>query len=579
MPARGNLPFGLGRARRLALPAIAILACIPPVPAAELHYMDVRALGAAMDGGELDAETLVRHLLERIAALDDAGPRLNAFIEIDPRSLEVARALDRERRRTGPRSPLHGIPVVLKANIDTGDGMATSAGSLALASHRAPDDAFLVAALRDAGMIVLGKANLSEWANFRSSRSVSGWSSAGGQTRNPHVLDRSPCGSSSGSAVAVAAGLAPLAVGTETNGSIVCPAASTGIVGIKPTLGLVSRDGIVPIAHSQDSAGPMARTVAGAALLLEALARRDPAAERPGGADRRTGKPTRSGESAADTVGPGRDENLADSDSGKLGETTRFTGDRVGRDFEPASYVSSLDRDALRGARIGVWRDHHGAGERADVEEVLSSAIERLRTCGAEIVDPVTVELPGSFGEAAFELLLYEFRNDLNAYLATAGVDASVDTLIELIAFNERHAAEVMPWFRQELFEQAAQKGRLDEEAYLEARRKSVEAAREKLASVLEELELDALVAPTNAPAWKIDFVDGDRFSLGSSQLAAVAGTPNVTVPAGRVHGLPIGLSFLGPALSERRLIGYAYAFEQAGGAWRAPAFAPSLED
>ncbi len=496
-----------------------------------LHYADLATLQNLLERGGLTAEALVRLYLDRIETVDDAGPTLNAIIEVNPDAIEIARDLDQERITEGARGPLHGIPVILKANIDTGDRMATSAGSLALARHRAPNDAFHVSALRDAGLVILGKANLSEWANFRSTRSVSGWSSVGGQTRNPHVLDRNPCGSSSGSAVAVAAGLTVLAVGTETDGSIVCPAGANGIVGIKPTLGLVSRDGIIPIAHSQDTAGPMARTVRGAALLLAAMAVPDPA------------------DPAA--------------------------GDHPG----PPDYLAALDEGALEGARIGVWRQYQGHGTEPRVDTILDEAVARLEELGAEVVDPIGLLIPESIGDAEFEVLLYEFKTDLNRYLGDAGLGEEVGSLAALIRYNELRAELTMPWFGQEIFEMAEAKGPLTDAAYEAALAASGAAMREAIDTVMDEHALDAIVAPTNGPAWPIDFVGGDRFAISSSSLAAVSGYPAVSLPAGDIHGLPVNVTLIGRPWTEPQLIGYAFALERATQALLTPALLQSLED
>ncbi len=470
--------------------------------------------------GEVRSEELVEWYLERIARIDREGVQLNAIIEVNPDALEIARALDDEWQSAGPRGPLHGIPVVLKANIDTADQMYTSAGSLALAEHVPTTDAFVVKRLRDAGAIILGKANLSEWANFRSRRSSSGWSSIGGQTRNPYDPTRSPCGSSSGSAVAVAADLTVVAIGTETDGSIVCPSGSNGIVGIKPTLGLVSRNGIIPIAHSQDTAGPMARSVRDAAILLTAM-------------------------------------------TGIDADDPATAGAEIHHD-----YSANLTADGVRGKRIGVLRSYHGAGSNPEVEAVLASSIEVLRNLGAEIIDDIRFDTPG-LGDAEYEVLLFEFRSDLNAYLEKSG--APVASLADLIAYNEAHADDVLSIFGQDILIDAEKKGPLTDPAYLEALETSKRLARDSLEGALTEHRLDALVAPTNGPAWKIDHVNGDSFHVGSSSLSAVSGYPNITVPAGQVSGLPIGLSFIGNAWNEKQLIEIAYAFEQATEAREAP--------
>ena len=483
--------------------------------------LDILTLQAAMERGELSARQLVDYYLERIARIDHSGPELRSIIEINPDARSIADALDAERRDQGPRGPLHGIPVVLKANIDTGDRMATTAGSLALAEHRAPDDAFIVRQLRDAGAVILAKANLSEWANFRSTRSSSGWSSLGGQTRNAYDPLRNPCGSSSGSGTAVAANLTVLAVGTETDGSVVCPSGINGIVGIKPTLGLVSRDGIIPIAHSQDTAGPMARTVRDAAFMLAAMSAADP--HDPAAADRPD----------------------------------------IARD-----YAAELSADALAGKRIGVLRGYSGAGRNPDVDQNFEDAIALLREKGAVIVDPLELDTEG-MDDAEYEVLLYEFKAGLNSYLETAS--APVKTLRDIIEFNAANAEVVMPYFGQEHMERAEEKGGLTDQAYVDALATSKRLAREALDGALGEHDLDALVAPTNGPAWMTDHVNGDHFSIGSSSLAAISGYASITVPAGYAFGLPLGISFIGGAFSERELIRIAFAFEQASMARRPP--------
>ncbi len=501
-----------------------IVCCLLAACAGEQDYSEasIADLHDRLQRGEVSSEQLVTWHIERINRIDHDGPRLNSMIEVNPDALRIARALDAEWRSSGPRGPMHGIPVVLKANIDTADQMYTSAGSLALAEHVPATDAFVVKRLRDAGAVILGKANLSEWANFRSGRSSSGWSSVAGQTKNPYDLTRSPCGSSSGSAVAVAANLTVVAIGTETDGSVVCPSGSNGIVGIKPTLGLVSRSGIIPIAHSQDTAGPMARSVRDAAILLTAM-------------------------------------------TGIDADDPATAGAEIHHD-----YSANLTADGLRGKRIGILRSYHGAGSDPGVEAVLASSIEVLRKQGAEIVDDIRFETPG-LGDAEYQVLLFEFRADLNAYLDKTA--APVASLADVIAFNEAHAGEVLSIFGQDIFLEADAKGPLTDPAYLEALETSKRLARGNLDAAIAEHQLDALVAPTNGPAWKIDHVNGDSFRIGSAALAAVSGYPNITVPAGRVSGLPIGLSFMGNAWNEKQLIEIAYAFEQATGARRAPEF------
>ncbi len=453
----------------------------------------------------------VRQYLDRIDQLDRRGPQLRAVIEINPEALAIADALDAEAKAKGPRGPLHGTPILIKDNIDTADRMKTTAGSLALADAPAPkQDAPLVKRLRAAGAVIIGKTNLSEWANFRSTHSVSGWSGRGGQTRNPYALDRNPSGSSSGSGVAVAAELCAMAVGTETDGSIVSPASVNGITGIKPTVGLIAGAGIVPIAHSQDTAGPMARSVSDAAALLTVL--------------------------------------------GTRGE----------------DYSKSLDARGLRGARLGVARKFFGRN--AAVDRLMEQAIEELKKAGAEIIDPADLPTHNQFGEAEFEVLLYEFKADLNAYLESRG--GPVRSLKDLIAFNEKQRREEMPYFEQEICESAEKKGPLTDNAYVEALARCRRLSREEgIDAVLRKHKLDAIVAPTNGPAWLIDWVNGDQDTGGCSSPAAIAGYPHVTVPAGFVQGLPVGLSFFGTAWTEAKLIKFAYAFEKATGGWKPPRF------
>ncbi|HWS53112.1 MAG TPA: amidase [Pyrinomonadaceae bacterium] len=472
-----------------------------------------------MAAGRMSARRIAEEYLERIEEVDRRGPAVNSVIETNPDALRIAEELDRERKAGRTRGPLHGVPVLIKDNIDTADRMKTTAGSLALINARPQRDAFVVERLRAAGAVILGKTNLSEWANFRSTRSTSGWSGRGGQTKNPYALDRNPCGSSSGSGAAVAAGLAAAAVGTETDGSIVCPASACGVVGIKPTVGLVSRSGIIPISHTQDTAGPMARTVRDAALLLAALAGHDPrdAASR-------------------DERAPG---------AARL------------------DFASDLDSATLRGARVGVARKHFGFNEQVD--KLMNDAVDVLRRGGATVVDPADLPTHGQFDASEFEVLLYEFKADLNRYLASLAPGDHPRTLKQLIEFNERNRDREMPYFGQELFIRSEQKGPLTERAYLAALRKNRLLSRARgIDAVMARHRLDALLAPTGGPAWTTDLVNGDHYVGGSSTPAAVAGYPNVTVPAGFVHGLPVGVSFFGRAYTEPKLIRLAHAFEQA---------------
>lgn len=497
-----------------------------------LAEVQVADLQRQMTGGTLTSRALVEQYLSRIEAIDRSGPSLHSFIEVNPEALADADRLDEERRAGRVRGPLHGIPVALKDNIATAAPLHTTAGSLALAGHTAPRDAFVAERLRAAGAVILGKTNLSEWANFRSTHSTSGWSARGGQTRNPYALDRNPSGSSSGSAVAVSANLVTVAVGTETDGSIVSPASVNGLVGIKPTLGLVSRTGIVPIAHSQDTAGPMARTVADAATLLTALAA-------PDAADRAT--------STAPT--------------------------------QHVDYARGLDENGLRGARIGVVRNRL-FGSNAAADALAAAAIAVMAEHGAVIVDPAPIPTLGQFDDSEFDVLLYEFKSDLPRFFDWWGPGAPVRTLADVIAFNRSHADQELQYFGQELLERSAQKGSLSEPAYTSALAKNHRlAATQGIDAVMSAQRLDALVAPTGGPAWLTDLVNGDGGTAtlpGPSTVTAVAGYPHVTVPMGFDHGLPLGLSFFGRAWSEATLIKLAYAYEQATHHRKAPTFAPS---
>jgi amidase len=484
-----------------------------------------------MDSGEYSARAITEMYLARIEEIDQRGPAINAVLELNADALTIADSLDAERQAKGAPGPLHGIPVLLKDNIDTADQMTTTAGSLALAGSLAAQDAFLVQRLREAGAVILGKTNLSEWANFRSTRSTSGWSSRGGQTRNAYALDRNPCGSSSGSAVAAAANLCAAAIGTETDGSIICPSQANSIVGIKPTLGLVSRSGIIPIAHSQDTAGPMARTVTDAAILLGALTgidARDPA-----------------------------------------------TQESRGKSY--TDYTPFLEPNGMQGARIGVARNFFGFNPMVD--QIIEACIEEMKRLGAEIVDPANVETAGQFRDTEFEVLLYEFKADLNNYLAGLGPDVAVHSLEQVIAFNERHREKVMPYFGQEIMLMAQEKGPLTSKEYLEALENNHRLSRiEGIDATLREHRLDAIVAPSGGPPWVTDWVNGDHHVGGSSSPAAVAGYPSITVPAGYIFGLPVGISFFGGAYQEPTLIKLAFAFEQATGVRQPPRFLTSAE-
>jgi amidase len=483
-------------------------------------------LQAAMSSRKETAVTLTKAYLRRIEDLDQQGPRLRSVLEVNPDALAIARALDQERKAKGSRGPLHGVPVMLKDNIDTHDRMMTTAGSLALLGSIPAQDSFIAGKLREAGAVILGKTNLSEWANFRGDRSSSGWSGRGGQTNNPYALDRNP----SGSAVAVSANLCSLAIGTETDGSIISPSSLCGIVGIKPTLGLVSRSGIIPIAHSQDTAGPMARTVRDAAIMLGALTGVDP-----------------------------RDP-ATESSRGQAHQ----------------DYTVFLDPDGLRAARLGVARRFFRSGAVGD--KLVEAALGEMKRNGAVIIELPDDPPLGRFGEAEREVLHYEFKADLNAYLASLGPDAPLHTLQEIIEFNEQNKERELPFFGQETFLKAQEKGPLTEKAYLDALEKCRRLSRtEGIDAVMDKHQVDAIVAPAGGPAGKTDHVYGDRNAGGSSSPAAVAGYPNITVPVGHVFGLPVGISFFGRAFSEPTLLKVVYAFEQATKARKPPRFLPTV--
>jgi amidase len=479
-------------------------------------------------GGEITSHALTQAYLDRIAAIDKAGPKINAVIELNPDALQDADALDAERKAGKVRGPLHGIPVLLKDNIDVA-GMVNSAGSLALADNRPKQDAFLVQRLRDSGAVILGKTNLSEWANFRSTHSISGWSSRGGQTRNPYVLDRDPCGSSAGTAAGIAASLAMVGVGTETDGSIICPSSQNGLVGLKPTVGLVSRNGIIPISISQDSAGPMGRSVADVAALLNVLA--------------------------------GVDEN--------------DPAGHAGAGNIPPDYSQFLHADALKGKRFGVLRQ--SMGNLPAVDAAMERSIIALKAAGAEVVD-VKLDTWGKWDDLELTVLLYEFKDGIDAYLKNNG--STQTSLATLIAWDKQHAKEAMPLFEQELFERAQAKGPLTDAAYLKARDDARRlAGKQGLLKALDDYHLDAIIAPADGPAWPIDPILGDHSMGSGSSAAAVAGTPSITVPMGDVRGLPLGLVFMGRAYSEPELLGYAYAFEQATHARRKPEYKPDINE
>ena len=501
-----------------------------PVPPFDLGEATVADLQAAMAVGRITSKTITAKFLERIDALDRRGPTLRHVIETNPDALKIAETLDEERSAKGQRGPLHGIPVLIKDNVDTADRMTTTAGSLALEGHVAAKDAFLIARLRSAGAVLLGKANLSEWANFRSGHSSSGWSARGGQARNPYALDRNPSGSSSGSAGAVSANLCTVAVGTETNRSIVSPSSCCGVVGIKPTVGLISRSGIIPISSSQNTAGPIARTVADAAALLGAMTGVDP------------------------------DDDATKASDGKA----------------KTDYTKYLKAYGLKGAKIGILR---ASGFHPNVQPILESAIASIKSAGATVIDPVEVKTFNKFGNAMHHVLRYEFKATLNAYLRALGPGARVRNLEDVIAFNEKHRDREMPFFGQEIFLEARVKNGLDSPEYQKARAELRRLSREEgLHAVLDAHHLDALVALTNGPAHLTDLVNGDRATGGTSSLCAAAGCPSITVPAGDVFGLPVGISFMGRAFSEGTLIRLAYAFEQLTRARKPPRFLPTVD-
>lgn len=515
----------------IAQPTSAIEPANVEPPAFELDELTITELQQGLQSGKYSSRSLVEKYTDRINDIDKKGPTLRSVIELNPDAEAIASALDRERKERGARGPLHGIPILLKDNIDTADRMMTTAGSLALVGSKPTQDAFIAKKLRDAGAVILGKTNLSEWANFRSTKSSSGWSGRGGQTRNPYALDRNPCGSSSGSGAAIAANLATAAIGTETDGSIVCPSSANSLVGIKPTVGLVSRAGIIPIAHSQDTAGPMTRSVSDAAIILSALTGEDP-----------------------------RDPMTKES-----------------RGHSATDYTKFLDPHGLRGMRLGIARKHFGFSERVD--KLMNNHIDVMKSVGAVIVDPADIPTTGKFDDSEFEVLLYEFKADLNAYLAGLGPKAPVRSLKDVMDFNERNRDREMPYFGQDIMEKAQAKGPLTSKAYIQALRKNHLLTRTQgIDFIMKKHRLDALIAPTGGPPWPTDWLNGDHFSGGYSSASAVAGYPHITVPAGYVFGMPVGISFFGAAYSEGKLIRMAYAFEQATKARRAPKFLSSVD-
>lgn len=495
----------------------------------ELEETSISDLQTGMASGKFTARSITEQYLARIEQVDKRGPALASVIEINPDALAMANAADKERKSGHTRGPMHGIPVLMKDNIDTADRMQTTAGSLALLGSKPKQDSFVAQKLREAGAVILGKTNLSEWANIRSSHASSGWSGRGGQCKNPYALDRNPCGSSSGSGAAASANLCAVAVGTETDGSVVCPSSSNGLVGIKPTLGLISRAGIIPIAHSQDTAGPMARSVRDAAILLGALAGTDP-----------------------------RDSATAAS-TGKIA----------------LDYTTFLDPNGLRGARIGIARKYFGFNDAVD--RLMEEIVGELKRAGAVVVDPADLPSHGKFNDTEFTVLQYELKADLNAYLANR--PGAPSSLKELIDFNERSRAKEMPYFGQDIFIKAEAKGPLTSKEYTDALETDQRLSRkEGIDAVMDQHQLDAIMAPTAGPAWLTDLVNGDNAAGGSSNAAAVAGYPDITVPAGFIFGLPVGVSFFGRAWSEPTLLKIAYGFEQATKVRKAPSFLPTAK-
>ncbi len=492
----------------------------------EFDEITIDEISAGLKSGKYTIKSVAEHYISRINEFDKKGPALNSVIELNPDTLTIADSLDKELKEKGPRSPMHGIPVLIKDNIDTADGMQTTAGSLALLGSKPLKDSFLVKQLRDAGALILGKTNLSEWANMRSTHSTSGWSGRGGLTKNPYALDRNTSGSSSGSGSAVSANLCAVAIGTETDGSVVSPSSINGVVGIKPTVGLVSRAGIIPISHSQDTAGPMARTVYDAAVLLGAM------------------------------TGVDAEDEATDNSKRKS--------------FK--DYTQFLDPEGLKGARVGVVRKYFGF--HPAVDEIMEKTLETLKKNGAVIIDPADIDAIGKVDDSEMTVLLYELKADMKKYFDHRGPDSPAHTLEDLIEFNKKHASEEMPYFKQELFLEAEKKGPLTDKKYLDALAKNHRLTRkEGIDAVMTKYNLEALLAPTDSPAWMTDLVDGDHFLGGSSQLAAVAGYPSITVPAGFVFGLPVGVSFFGRAWSEPVLLKIAYGFEQVSKVRKQPGF------
>ena len=525
--AAATLYPALALARETSQPARPATAEVKPF---ELDDITIAELQDGMNSGKFTARSLVEKYQSRIEEIDKRGPAVNAVIELNPEAEAIADALDQERKAKGARGPLHGIPVLIKDNLDTADRMMTTAGSLALLGSKPPKDSFVAQKLRAAGAVILGKTNLSEWANIRSSHSTSGWSGRGGLTKNPYALDRNACGSSSGTGAGISANLAAAGIGTETDGSIVCPSSSNGLAGIKPTVGLVSRAGIIPISHSQDGAGPMCRTVRDAAILLGALTGVDP-------------------EDSATAASAGKSQ---------------------------TDYAQYCDPNGLRGARIGVARKYFGFNDAVDA--LMEESLDVMKRQGATLIDPADIETFGKFDDSELLVFMYELKADLNAYLSRLGPTAPVRSLKEIIAFNSRNRQKEMPYFGQDLFLKAEEKGPLTEKAYLDALAKNHQLARtEGIDAIMDKHQLDALVAPTGGPAWLTDLINGDHSAGGSSNAAAVAGYPNINVTAGSIFGLPVGISFFGRAWSEPTLIKLAYAFEQATKARQVPKFMATI--
>ena len=524
----------IGGVSAAAVPALAAARVLAPAPAPspdikpfELDEITIDALQSAMKSGKYTSRRITELYLQRIDEIDKHGLTLNSVIEVNPDALSIADTLDRERKAKGPRGSLHGIPVLVKDNLDTADKMLTTAGSLALVGcPKPPKDSFVAMKLREAGAVILGKTNLSEWANIRSGHSTSGWSGRGGLTHNPYALDRNPCGSSSGTGAGISANLAVGGIGTETDGSIVCPSSSNGLAGIKPTVGLTSRAGIIPISHSQDGAGPMCRTLRDAAIMLGAITGVDP------------------------------------DDS--------YTAASRGKSY--TDYTQFLDPHGLKGARLGVARKYFGFSDAVD--SLMAEALSIMKREGAELIDPADIESFGKFDDTESLVLDYELKADIAQYLARLGPTSPMKTLLDLIDFNEHSAQHEMQYFGQDIFVRAQTRGPLTDRSYIEALEKNHRLARtEGIDKLMDEHKLDAIVAPTGGPAWTTDLVNGDHFAGGSSNAAAVAGYPNINITAGHLFGLPVGISFFGRAWSEPTLLKIAYAFEQATQARRVPKF------